>query len=161
MLRISRLTDYGIVLLAHLAQNGNGSPHNARQLAEQSDLPLPAVSKILKTLTHEGLLVSQRGAKGGYGLARDAGDISVAEIIVALEGPIALTECTLGPGHCDQEVSCMTRLPWQRINLAVQEALARVSLAELVGSPGPRLDGPPADVRPRPPGPDRGEELKP
>ncbi len=136
MLRISRLTDYGIVLLAHLAQSGNGSPHNARELAERSDLPLPAVSKILKILTHEGLLVSQRGAKGGYGLARDAGDISVAQIIAALEGPIALTECTLGPGHCDQEVSCMTRLPWQRINLAVQEALARVSLAELVAPQG-------------------------
>ncbi|MEN8182613.1 MAG: SUF system Fe-S cluster assembly regulator [Myxococcota bacterium] len=144
MLRISRLTDYGIVLLAHLASDGESSTHNARELSERADLPLPAVSKILKTLTHEGLLVSQRGAKGGYGLARDAGDISVAEIISALEGPIALTECVLGPGHCDQEVSCMTRLPWQRVNVAVQEALAHVSLAELVAPQSPGWMGLPA-----------------
>lgn len=136
MLRISRLTDYGIVLLAHLAGERGGTTHNARELAQRSQLPLPAVSKILKTLTHEGLLVSHRGAKGGYGLAREASGISVAEIIAALEGPIALTECTLGPGHCDQEITCMTRLPWQRINRAIHDALARVSLAELAGAPG-------------------------
>jgi FeS assembly SUF system regulator len=136
MLRISRLTDYGIVLLAHLAGERDGTTHNARELAHRSNLPLPAVSKILKSLTHEGLLVSHRGAKGGYGLARDASEISVAEIIAALEGPIALTECTLGPGHCDQEVSCMTHLPWQRVNRAIHDALARVSLAELAGTPG-------------------------
>ena len=112
MHRISRLTDYGIVLLAHLAGERGGTTHNARELAQRSNLPLPAVSKILKTLTHEGLLVSHRGAKGGYGLARDASEISVAEIIAALEGPIALTECTLGPGHCHQEITCMTHLPW-------------------------------------------------
>ena len=136
MLRISRLTDYGIVLLAHLAGERGGTTHNARELAQRSNLPLPAASKILKTLTHEGLLVSHRGAKGGYGLARNASDISVAEIIAALEGPIALTECTLGPGHCDQEITCMTRLPWQRINRAIHDALARVSLAELASAPG-------------------------
>lgn len=136
MLRISRLTDYGIVLLAHLAEEGDGTTHNARGLAERANLPLPAVSKILKTLTHHGLLVSQRGAKGGYALARAASAISVAEIISALEGPIALTECTLGPGHCDQEITCMTRLPWQRINRAIHDALGRISLAELAGTPG-------------------------
>lgn len=135
MLRISKITDYGIVLLAHLAGERGGTTHNARELAQRASLPLPAVSKILKTLTHERLLVSHRGAKGGYGLARDASEISVAEIIAALEGPIALTECTLGPGHCDQEISCMTRLPWQRINRAIHDALARVSLAELAGAP--------------------------
>ncbi len=136
MLRIGRLTDYGIVLLAHLAEDEDGATHNARELAERAHLPLPAVSKILKALAQRGLLVSHRGAKGGYGLARPAAEISVAEIIAALEGPIALTECTLGPGHCEQEVGCMTRLPWQRINRAIQEALARVSLAELAGAPG-------------------------
>jgi FeS assembly SUF system regulator len=135
MLRISRLTDYGIVLLAHLAGERGGTTHNARELAQRSSLPLPAVSKILKTLTHEGLLVSHRGVKGGYGLARDASDISVAEIIAALEGPIALTECTLGPGHCHQEISCMTRLPWQHVNRAIHDALSRVTLAELASTP--------------------------
>lgn len=136
MLRIGRLTDYGIVLLAHLAEDEHGTTHNARELAERASLPLPAVSKILKALVHRGLLVSHRGAKGGYGLARPASEISVAEIIAALEGPIALTECTLGPGHCEQEISCMTRQPWQRINRAIQDALSRVSLAEIAGAPG-------------------------
>ena len=136
MLRISRLTDYGIVLLAHLAGEEDGTTHNARELAERAHLPQPAVSKILKTLTHQGLLISHRGAKGGYGLAREASEISVAEIIAALEGPIALTECTLGPGHCDQEITCMTRLPWQRVNRAIHDALSRVTLAELAGAPG-------------------------
>jgi FeS assembly SUF system regulator len=132
MLRISRLTDYGIVLLAQLAYDAKCTTHNARELSEQANLPLPVVSKILKNLTHEGLLVSQRGAKGGYGLAREARDITVAEIIRALEGPIALTECTLGPGHCDQESSCMTRSPWQLINHAINDALRKVTLADLV-----------------------------
>ena len=108
--------------------------HNARELSLRTRLPLPVVSKILKNLAHEGLLVSQRGAKGGYCLARDAGKISVAQIIAALEGPIALTECTLGPGHCDQEGTCVTRTPWHRINQAINQALAGVSLAELVAS---------------------------
>jgi FeS assembly SUF system regulator len=135
MLRISRLTDYGIVLLAHLATDGRSRTHNARELSEHAGLPLPVVSKILKQLTHEGILVSHRGAKGGYGLARTADEISVTEIIGALEGPIALTECTLGPGHCDQEVSCLLRTPWQRINQAVHSALSRVTLADLAQPP--------------------------
>jgi FeS assembly SUF system regulator len=131
MFRISRLTDYGIVLLAHLAREEDGAPHNARELAAQSKLPLPVVSKILKHLTHQGLLVSHRGAKGGYGLARPPRHISVSEIIAALEGPIALTECTLGPGHCDQESVCALRSPWQRINQVIGDALGRLTLAEL------------------------------
>jgi FeS assembly SUF system regulator len=131
MFRISRLTDYGIVLLAHLAREAEGAPHNARELAAQANLPLPVVSKILKHLTHRGLLVSQRGAKGGYGLAREPRHISVSEIIAALEGPIALTECTLGPGHCDQESVCTMRSPWQRINRVIGDALGRLTLAEL------------------------------
>ena len=100
MLRIRRLTDYGIVLLAHLASDPRGATHNARELSAQTGLPLPVVSKILKHLTHSGVLVSQRGAKGGYGLARDARHITVAEIVSALEGPIALTECADGEGQC-------------------------------------------------------------
>jgi FeS assembly SUF system regulator len=132
MLRMSRITDYGIVLLVHLASASHRTTHNARELAAATRLPLPVVSKILKALTHAGLLVSQRGAKGGYGLARPAQEISAAQIITALEGPIALTECTVGPGHCEHEGSCRVRNPWQLINQAIAEALGRVTLAELV-----------------------------
>jgi FeS assembly SUF system regulator len=137
VLRISKLTDYGIVLLAHfaqLAERGDGETHNAREMAEATSLPLPVVSKILKALVQESLLVSQRGAKGGYALARPAESIPVSEIIAALEGPIALMACSAGPGHCEVEESCRVRDPWQRINQAIAETLQRVTLAELVGS---------------------------
>ena len=130
MIRLSRLTDYGIVLMAHLADAGEG-PHTARDLAEQTQLPLPAVSKLLKSLAREGLLVSSRGAKGGYQLARPAEKITVPEMIAALEGPIALTDCNLHEGACSQEPRCHVRTPWQRINRAVHDALSRIRLADL------------------------------
>ncbi|MDH3519992.1 MAG: SUF system Fe-S cluster assembly regulator [Myxococcales bacterium] len=133
MIRISRITDYGIVLMAHLAARGEQSPCNAREVAEATQLPLPMVSKILKCLAREGLLVSHRGAKGGYGLARSPAQIRVTEMIGALEGPFGLTECAMHPGACAQESSCHVREPWQRINHAVHDALARITLADLVG----------------------------
>jgi FeS assembly SUF system regulator len=131
MIKLSRTTDYGIVLMAHLAESGAGAQHNAREVAERTGLPAPMVSKILKALTREGLLASNRGAKGGYSLARSPEDISVPEMIAALEGPIGLTECAVHPGACSQESSCHVREPWQRINQVVRDALARITLADL------------------------------
>ena len=135
MLRITKLTDYGIVLLVQLANGEKQRSQNARSMAEATSLPLPVVSKILKSLAQGGLLTSQRGAKGGYALARRPEEINVAEIIDALEGPIALMECSAGPGHCEQETSCPVRDPWQRINQAILETLKHVTLRELVGEP--------------------------
>jgi len=131
MLRISKLTDYGIVLLAHFARHEPGSTCNARELSEATGLPFPAVGKVLKTLAQAGLLVSHRGAKGGYTLARPPGAISVVEIIEALEGPIALMACSAGPGHCGQESTCSVRDPWQTIHGAIRGALAGVTLGGL------------------------------
>jgi len=133
MIRLSRLSDYGIVLMALLAgrAGADGAPHNAREVAAEAHLPLPVVSKILKALARRGLLVSPRGAKGGYSLARPPEAISAAEMIAALEGPIGLTECAAHPGLCVQEASCHVREPWQRINAAVRRALAQVTLADL------------------------------
>ncbi len=130
MIRLSRLCDYGIVLMVELAGRAGGS-HNARELAEGAGLPLPAVSKLLKTLTRQHLLISHRGAKGGYSLARAASEITAAEMITALEGPIGLTQCTSEPGECIQEASCHVREPWQRINTVMRNALASISLADL------------------------------
>lgn len=135
MLRMSRITDYGIVLLTHLATAPEGEVHNARELAERSGLPLPVVSKILKALTREGFLHSQRGAKGGYALSRPAAEISVAAVIDALEGPIAITECGLQPGACARESRCAVHAPWQRINRAVRQTLEGVRLSELLATP--------------------------
>ena len=135
MLRITKLTDYGIVLLVQLANDETGASQNARSMAEATSLPLPVVSKILKSLAQGGLLTSQRGAKGGYTLSRQPEEVNVAEIIDALEGPIALMECSAGPGHCEQETICAVRDPWQRINQAILETLKHVTLRELVGEP--------------------------
>ncbi len=131
MIRITKQSDYAIVLMTRLA-NGADALHNAASLASDSQLPAPTVSKILKILARAGLLESHRGVKGGYTLARDPESISVAEIISALEGPIAVTECIEdGPGECSQEPFCAVRGNWQRINLAIRQALEAISLAEM------------------------------
>ncbi len=132
MLRISKLTDYGIVLLARLAQEPLGATLTAREMAEASALPLPVVSKMLKALVGAGLLCSQRGVKGGYQLRREPATLTVAALIEALEGPVALVACTAGPGNCEQEGCCTVREPWQRINNAVRATLESVTLAELL-----------------------------
>ena len=141
MFRLSRMTDYGIVLMTHLAESDPGSIHNARELALHTQVPHPVASKLLKSLAREGLLASQRGARGGYSLARAPERISVAALITALEGPIGLTECSAHPGQCAQEPSCHVREPWQRINRVVSDALAHVTLADLArpGFPGALL----------------------
>jgi FeS assembly SUF system regulator len=133
VLRISKLTDYGIVLLANFALAPTGATLTAREMAESTGLPHPVVSKMLKTLAGAALLRSQRGAKGGYSLARAPEQLSVADILEALEGPLALMECSAGPGHCGQESSCTVRAPWQHINRAVRGALEGMTLAELAG----------------------------
>jgi FeS assembly SUF system regulator len=139
MIRLSRITDYGILLMAHLAACRDGAPHNAREVAAETRLPLPVVSKVLKSLARAGLLVSQRGAKGGYALARAPEAITVPEMVAALEGPIALTACAQHPGSCAQEAACHVREPWQRISSVVQDALARITLADLVSPPRSRI----------------------
>ena len=133
MIKLSRITDYGIVLMAGLAELPPGATRNAREAAADSHLPLPVVSKILKSLARAELLVSHRGAKGGYSLARRPQEITVAEMITALEGPIGLTQCTMPAGQCLQETSCHVREPWQLINAAVRNTLTGISLADLTG----------------------------
>jgi FeS assembly SUF system regulator len=131
VIRLSKLADYGIVMMTHMAR-GAGRQQTAPEIAAQSHLPLPMASKILKGLAHAGLLASHRGAKGGYSLARPAHRISVADVIVALEGPIALTACIEhGPGECDIEALCPARANWQRINRAIREALEGITLLEM------------------------------
>lgn len=132
MLRMTKQADYGIVLLSRMAGQPAGR-FNAPELAAETHLPLPMVSKILKILGRGGLLVSHRGAKGGYSLALPPGQITVARMITVLDGPIAFTECSDddSPGLCGQEAGCLIRNNWRRINLAVRHALEAVTLAEL------------------------------
>lgn len=137
MFKLSKTTDYGIVLMAQLASEPSPVPQNARELAASSDLPVPMVSKILKALAKEGLLSSHRGAKGGFVLARDPEALPVAEMIRVLEGPLALTDCAVGPAVCSHESACVVRAPWQQINRAVERALQDVTLADLVRGQAP------------------------
>ncbi|HUM01799.1 MAG TPA: SUF system Fe-S cluster assembly regulator [Thermoanaerobaculia bacterium] len=127
---MAKLTDYGIVLLTQFAARQDVSPMTARELAALAKLPQPTVGKLLKQLSHNGLLSSLRGTKGGYSLARPAREISVAQIIEALEGPMALTECQ-APGVCEQERFCSVKPNWLVINRTVRDALAGVTLADM------------------------------
>ncbi|RLK50998.1 BadM/Rrf2 family transcriptional regulator [Alkalispirillum mobile] len=131
MVRINRETDYGIGILTAMARSPEQRFSTVR-LAEQQGLPQPMVAKILKNLTRAGVLVSYRGAKGGYGLARPAREISVAEIITALEGPIAFTECVEeGVDACQYGDACTTSANWWRISQVVQQALGSISLKDM------------------------------
>jgi FeS assembly SUF system regulator len=133
MIRLGKLTDYGLVLMTYIARDHDQSPHTARDLAVESRLPLPTVSKLLKELLQGGLLVSYRGIKGGYGLARKPREISVAEVISVLEGPIALTECSTDvSGLCDLEPCCPIRNNQRIISQAVRGALGSVMLSDLI-----------------------------
>jgi FeS assembly SUF system regulator len=131
MLRLSKLTDYGTVIMTFMART-KGLVHSANEIAEQVGIAAPTVSKVLKMLARYELVVSTRGAKGGYVLARPATEITMAEIISAMEGgPLGLTECSTTPGACIQERSCSIRTNWQRINQVIVRALEEVSLAEM------------------------------
>lgn len=132
MLRIARLTDYATVLLAALAHDP-GRRQTAAGLAACTHIGAATVSKLLKQLQRTGLVVSARGLRGGYQLARPAVSISAAAILDALEGPMALTECAAGAGHCDIESTCHTGRTWQRVNQAIRRSLHDVSLAQLAG----------------------------
>ena len=134
MLRVSKLTDYATVVMTCLV-DGAGEVQSAQVLAERARLELPTVSKLLKQLAHAGLVLSTRGINGGYRLARDPAQITVADIVIAMEGPIGMTECSAHSGQCDHEAHCGVRVNWQRISQAIATALDSVSLADMVRPP--------------------------
>ncbi|HEX7965147.1 MAG TPA: SUF system Fe-S cluster assembly regulator [Gammaproteobacteria bacterium] len=141
MLRLSKLTDYGTVVLAEMAREPKRL-YAAAELAAALHLAAPTVSKLLKQFARAGLVSSQRGAKGGYSLARPAEQITAVHIIDAIEGPVAITQCSMTHSRCGIEAVCGIGHNWQRISLAIRDALKGVTLAQLarpVALP-PRLD---------------------
>ncbi len=141
MVRLSRLEDYAVLAMTHIANEARYL-HTGPELAAALALPGPTVSKVLKALGRAGLLTSHRGVKGGYALSRAPEDISIADIVAAVEGPIALTECIEdAPGDCERSGFCPTHGNWQVINQAVEQALARISLSEMA-SPFPSFEAP-------------------
>jgi FeS assembly SUF system regulator len=134
MVKLGKLTDYGLVLMTCIARSeGVSSQRTARNLASESKLPLSTVSKLLKELLQSGLLLSHRGTKGGYFLAKQSHEISVIDIIAAIEGPMALTECSTDiSGICNLELSCPIKSNQRVINQAVRGVLEKITLADLV-----------------------------
>jgi FeS assembly SUF system regulator len=138
MIRMTKLTDYASVLMTYFAKDSDRA-RNARDLSNETHLPLPTVSKVLKALARSGLLVSHRGLNGGYTLSREASEISLADILAAMEGPVALTQCNEPHGkQCPHESLCPVTDNWKRINLIVRQALSNITLAEM-SSPLPRF----------------------
>ncbi|MCK5622676.1 MAG: SUF system Fe-S cluster assembly regulator [Alphaproteobacteria bacterium] len=136
MFKISRMTDYGVVVMAQLAQ-ATDAVVTAPDLASGAGLPAPTVAKILKRMSRGGLVTSHRGMNGGYALSRPAAEISVADIIGALEGPVAVTACVDGASGdaCSVESLCPIRGCWDRVNAAVTRTLQSMSLAEIATPP--------------------------
>lgn len=132
MLRITKQADYAIVLMGQFVTHNGPISYTAKDLSNSTGIPLPMVGKILKALVHGNLLTSQRGVKGGYSLARPPESISVDQIIAALDGPIALTACSIHDGDCQHETLCTTRTNWTRINAAILTTLRTMTLAEMV-----------------------------
>jgi FeS assembly SUF system regulator len=140
VLRISKLTDYGTVLLAHLAARQD-AVCSAADVANATGIAVPTVSKLFKSLGRSGLVTSTRGSNGGYQLARDPQDISAADIIDALEGPVSITECSAIDSQCEHEDVCSVGGAWQKVNIAIRRALDDVTLSDLLrtNSPTPQF----------------------
>ena len=130
MFRLSKLTDYATVVMTHLARSP-GEVLNAQALACSTGVGLPTTRKLLKKMARAGLVDSYRGTTGGYRLARGPAQISVFDVIAAMEGPVAMTECSLHAGLCAQEPVCSVRGNWRRINQAVVAALKEVNLLDM------------------------------
>lgn len=131
MIRLSKLTDYAVVLLTEMARQPL-AVQTASGLTDRTGVPAATVQKLLKLLTRGQVVQSARGATGGYSLARPADRITVADIIQAIEGPIALTDCVDGSDTiCGVERLCPMRGNWGRVNDAVRRALSDVTLADM------------------------------
>ena len=132
MLRMGKMTDYATVVLASLAQQPT-TARAAAELAERTRLSRPTVSKVLKGLQRAGMVISSRGALGGYRLARRPDQITAAQILDVFEGPIAITECSGASSQCGIERLCRVGGAWQRVNAAIRRALEDVTLHQLAG----------------------------
>ncbi|MCC6597316.1 MAG: SUF system Fe-S cluster assembly regulator [Alphaproteobacteria bacterium] len=135
MIRISKLADYAVVVLAALSREAEMRA-NVGALAGKTRLPEPTVAKVLKALTREGIVESLRGVNGGYKIARALGEITVAEIVLAVDGPVSLTACIEdSPEQCDFQCHCLMKGRWNDVNDAIKNALESISLADMIVRP--------------------------
>lgn len=137
MIRLGKLTDYAIVVMARLAREGDNAARSASFLADQTGLPEPTVAKVLKILSKDSLVTSVRGAQGGYKMERKPSALTIREIIESMEGPIAITSCVEGTGeHCQMESRCATKGKWDPVNRAIRDALSDITLADMMAQQG-------------------------
>lgn len=131
MFKVNKLTDYATVVLITIARSH--VVRSTQHISENTGIPLPTVAKLMKSLNKAGLVKSQRGASGGYSLGRVPAEITLADVIQAVEGPIALTACAdTSDEHCSIEAVCPVQGRWNRVNSAVRAALTQVTLADMV-----------------------------
>ena len=131
MLRLSKKADYALIAMKHLAQKRDAASSSAREIAEQYDIPIELMAKVLQRLVRTGLLTSQQGTRGGYALSRPSVTITVADVIQAIDGPFTVTSCSTEDNSCDQYGKCSIRDPLWRIKERIVAALGTVSLAEM------------------------------
>jgi Rrf2 family protein len=135
MLRLSKRADYALIAMKHLALRGDRESSSAREIAESYDIPIELMAKVLQRLVRGGLLASQQGTRGGYQLGRRATQISVADVIQAIDGPVTVTACTTDEGQCEQFSKCNVRDPLWRVRERILAALGECTIAELAADP--------------------------
>ncbi len=132
MLKLSKKIDYGLIAISHIAFQGDEKVTNAKRIAEEYQIPRELLAKVLQKLARRGLIHSQNGPKGGYSLTRSPGEITVGEVVNAIEGPVGLADCHRIDGmDCQQIGSCMVRLPIQRIQDSISRLLDAVTIEEI------------------------------
>ena len=137
MLRLSKKADYALMAMKHLAVRGDRGSSSAREIAEQYGIPIELMAKVLQRLVRRGLLVSHQGTHGGYQLVRVPSQISVADVIQAIEGPVTVTACSTDEGQCEQFSKCNVRDPLFRVRDRILAALGECTIAELASDPAP------------------------
>ena len=136
MLRLSKKADYALIAMKHLATRADAASASAREIAEQYDIPVELMAKVLQRLARRGLLTSHQGTRGGYRLSRPATAISVADVIQAIDGPLTVTACSTDAENCGQFAKCSVRDPLWRIKDRILSALSTCSLAEVASETG-------------------------
>src|SRR6185503_4893630 len=147
MLRLSKKADYALMAMKHLAQKRDVAQTSAREIAENYDIPIELMAKVLQRLVRTGLLVSTQGTRGGYTLSRPSASISVADVIEAIDGPFTVTACSTDKHDCEQYSKCSVRGPLWQIRERIVQALGTVSLADMASEHGPTFAAPVAVVR--------------
>jgi Rrf2 family protein len=135
MLRLSKRADYALMAMKHLAVRGDRGSSSAREIAEQYNIPIELMAKVLQRLVRRGLLRSHQGTRGGYQLGRGPAQITVADVIQAIDGPVTVTACTTEEGQCEQFSRCNVRDPLFKVRDRILAALAECTIAELAAEP--------------------------